>query len=158
MRLRRPTLAALFVLVLAAAFGVTAIVRADQDRGAPLTPQETVRAFLTASVVDQDGFAACRYLAEPAIVEARTAGGGCETALDGARLRLGRTDIERQAQVDQLTYRVEQHGREHAAVTVSGFGGARTFGLAYGDFAEQTEFMNPPTPWRITSGVTGVLR
>lgn len=148
-------------VILLAAFGLAALVAVVlvvrwSRTETTATPSGTVKAFLLASVVDNNGFEACRYLDTATLREARSSGASCESMLSGARLRLGPEQIDREAEVEQLTYRARlRDGR--AAVTVTAHGTSRLFLLRRGDAEELEEFQAPPTPWRIDSGVAAVL-
>ena len=75
---------------------------------------------------------------------------------DAASLRLGHEQITAEAQIKRLSYRVCKQDR-HAVVTVSANGGSEVFLLRRGTAKELGEFDEPPTPWRIYSGVSAVL-
>jgi hypothetical protein len=105
------------------------------------SPAGTVRGFLGA-VVDNDGVDACRYLTNPERV--RAAQHACQAFFGAATLWSDGRPVTSDAQLDGLSYRT--HG---STVTVDG----RRFVLVRATPAERTEFLAPPTPWRIASNV-----
>jgi hypothetical protein len=140
--------------VSAVAFG-TAL---DRDTGAA-SPAGTVRGFLIEAAIQNNGVVACRYLTPEAVrslAAAEPPDTSCESALWSARLMMGGRLIDQESAVKGLSYRVEQRG-ERARVTVSGNGAARTFTLRRATASELDDFRPPPTPWRIDSGVDGLL-
>jgi hypothetical protein len=101
----------------------------------------TVRGFLGA-VVDNDGVTACRYLTARARQE--YADHSCQGSFGALQLRLGGRAATSDAQLDRLHYAA--HGR---TVTVGG----KRLGLQWATPGERSEFLAPPTPWRVASGV-----
>lgn len=151
----------LLVLAAAGALVVSAFTVATTETGGAdaASPEGTVRGFLIAAVVDRGGVGACRYLTGHAVreldaVEPRDT--SCEAALSSARLRLGDEWLNQESSVKRLSYSVEQRGAR-AWVTVSTDGAARTFGLRKAGPRERAEFLPPPTPWRIDSGVDALV-
>jgi hypothetical protein len=139
------------------AFALAAAVAHDSRSG---TPEHTVRDFLINAVADHDGFGACRYLTRHALLKVHAVeppGASCEAALSAARLTLGGTNLDREAAVKGLSYRVERRDRR-VLVTVGANGATRTFALRRGSRRELGEFEAPPTPWRIDSGVDALVR
>jgi hypothetical protein len=144
--LRRTVLA--FAAVAASTFAITTAVGQDTNPG---TPADTVRDFLIDAVAEDDGFGACRYLTGHEMHAVRMLeprGTSCEAALSTARL--GSVDPE--SAIKHLAYHVEQR-RDRARVTVAG----HTFELRPATRRELTEFMAPPTPWRIDSGAAALV-
>jgi hypothetical protein len=139
-----------------AALAVAAAVTHDNHAG---TPQHTVRDFLLSAVVDRDGLDSCPYLTDRALRRVRAAeprGMSCVTALAAARLVLGGRRIDDDAEVKALSYRTLPDGAE-VRVTISAGGASRTFVLRRATRSEANAFKAPATPWRIDSGVLGLL-
>jgi len=105
------------------------------------TPAGTVRGFL-GDVVDNDGVDACRYLTND--VRVRDAHHACQSFFGAATLRLGGRLITSDGQLERQTF--VAHG---TTVVVDG----RLFVVAQATATERTEFLAPPTPWRIASDV-----
>ena len=129
------------------------IVRAESAPEAG--PAATVRGFLEAAVVDNDGEGACSYLT----ARARIAFEGpdlnrstCQIFFGGAALNLGGLAVASDGQVDALHYSVRSAGPERI-VTVSHAGRSIRFTLRRGNEVELSEFAPPPTSWRIDAGV-----
>lgn len=79
------------------------------------TPQATVRSFLTAAVVDNDGFSASRYLSSRARLsfEDRSSTDPTADSFFGATgLTLGGLAVQSNARVKALSYRVVPAGRD----------------------------------------------
>jgi hypothetical protein len=155
----RLVVVAIVAVSLAALTFVVLIIRWNRD--SPIaTPEGTVRSFLIWGVVDHNGFEACRYLTRAAVLESHALGyaqdADCQAMFDTASLRLGSVQIAEESQVKRLSYRVSQKDR-HAEVTVTGDGASRMFLLRRGTAEELDEFNEPPTPWRIDSGVSALL-
>jgi hypothetical protein len=136
-----PGLAAVVLLV---PLGVPSLAHPPVRPGS--SPRGTVRGFL-GDVVDNDGVSACRYLTGRARGE--SAGGSCQAFIGAVSLRLGGHAITSAAQLDRLTYATRGH-----TVTVGG----RRFVLTRATPAARAEFLPPPTPWRIASGVGRLSR
>jgi hypothetical protein len=100
------------------------------------TPRGTIRGFLGA-VVDNDGVSACRYLTGRA---RRESVGASYQAFFGA----ARRPVTSDGRLDRLTYAVRGD-----TVTVAG----HRFVLRRATPGERSEFLAPPTPWRISSSV-----
>jgi hypothetical protein len=114
---------------------------------------------LITAVVDGNSVDACGYLTPRAVaafreVEPRFT--TCDEALTRARLVLGGEDIDDEAAVKGLAYRVERRGGR-AWVTVSAHGAALTFGLRRASSQERGEFDPPRTSWRIDAGLDPLL-
>jgi hypothetical protein len=112
-RTRRPSRLALLpalLLPLVVAGGVLAAPRPQR------TPVATVRGFLTAAVVDNDGESACAYLTARARVDFEGHGlsghDTCQRFFGGATLRLGGHAISSDGQVSALHYAVEPVGHD----------------------------------------------
>jgi hypothetical protein len=154
---RRTGLALALVAVLAVAtVALAATTSAGAGSGAPAA---TVRSFLIDASVDQAGVEACRYLdahARAQVERAEPPHSSCEIALSAARLRLGAENVDSEAAVKRLSYRVEQAG-DVARVTVGGHGAERTFTLRKATARERDEFRAPPTPWRVDSGAAALV-
>jgi hypothetical protein len=106
------------------------------------TPAGTVRGFL-GDVVDNDGVDACRYLTND--VRVRDAHHACQSSFGAATLRHVTSD----AQLDRLAFVTRG-----TTVTVDG----RRFVVVPATATERTEFLAPPTPWRIASDVRWLTR
>jgi hypothetical protein len=141
-----------------AAFAVAAAMTHDDDSG---TPEHAVRDFLVSAVAEHNGFQACSYLTTRSVRELQAAeprGMSCEAVLASyARLILGGDRVDTEAAVKALTYRVADEGGGRARVTVSAHGESRTFVLRPGTRRELEEFEAPSTPWRIGTGVAGLV-
>jgi hypothetical protein len=146
-----------------AAAAVTALAGAaafshDDDSG---TPEHTVRDFLVSAVAEHDGSDACGFLTRHTLLEVQAAeprGMSCVTALSSsARLTLGRETVDTEAEVKALSYRAEPEAGNRSRVTVSAHGDSRTFVLRRATRRELVEFAAPSTPWRIDSGIRGLL-
>lgn len=149
-----------FAATMAIALGCIAFaVAGPTDRGSE-SPEDTVRGFLITAVVDGNGVDACGYLTPRAIRAFRRIEPPfttCDEALTRARLVLGGDDVEDEAAVKGLSYRVVRRGGR-AWVTVSAHGSARTFGLRRASPQERLEFDPPSTSWRIDAGLGPLLR
>jgi hypothetical protein len=123
------------------------------------TPVATVRDFLTAAVVDDDGQTACTYLTARARVDFEGSGlsgpATCQSFFGGAVLRLGGLAVSSDAGLDRLRYAVTPQGRDRL-VTVSYRGQAMAFVLTPANGFERNAFDAPPTPWRIASPVNAL--
>jgi hypothetical protein len=155
--LRRTGLALAVVAVLAVAtVMLAAATSADSGAGSPAA---TLRSFLINASVDQAGVEACRYLnphARAQLERAEPPHTSCEIALSAARLRLGDENVDSEAAVKGLSYRVEQQG-DVARVTVGAHGAERAFTLRKATSQERDEFRAPPTSWRVDSGVDALV-
>jgi hypothetical protein len=100
------------------------------------TPRGTIRGFLGA-VVDNDGVSACRYLTGRARRE--SVGASCQAFFGAAR-----RPVTSDGRLDRLTFAVRGD-----TVTVAG----HRFVLRRATPGERSEFLAPPTPWRISSSV-----
>jgi hypothetical protein len=122
------------------------------------TPQDTVRGFLVAAVVDQDTVTACKYLtaharAEIAALEPRDT--PCEQGLMNASLTLGRDTVTTEAAVKRLHYNAQvRSGR--GRVTVRAHGATQTFTLRKEPDASFAG-PGPKGPWRIDTGVGALV-
>jgi hypothetical protein len=148
------TFSVLAAVAAGVAVGVVAFAREDSAA----TPDGTVRDFLVSSVVDDDGVGACRYLTPRAMreissVEPRDT--PCEAALEFSTLTLGADRLDDEAEVKRLSYHQEQRG-DRARVTVGAGGADRTFTLRRAT-PQEREGIEPPTPWRIDSGVAALV-
>ena len=124
-----------------------AVSSAASPRALPAgTPAGTVRGFL-GGVVDNDGVDACRYLTN--VVRVRDAHHACQSFFGAATLRLGGRLVTSDGQLDRFTFLT--HG---TTVTVGG----RRFVVVPATATERTEFLAPPTPWRIASDVRWLAR
>jgi hypothetical protein len=145
-----------FVCAFAAAI-IVAVLAAHSIRVAREgTPQATVRDFLTTAVVDNNGPVACTYLTQAAQVSAAgTRPGvapGCDIFFNDAGLTLGGLQVQSNADLNQLSYRVVPRGADRLVEV--GHGGQRiSFLLRPADAAGLAEFRPPPTGWRVTSGI-----
>ena len=141
-----------------AAFAGAAAFTHDDGSG---TPEHTVRDFLVAAVAERNGSVACGYLTRRTLREVRAAeprGMSCVTALAASpHLTLGRESVDTEAEVKALTYRAEREAGGRSRVTVSADGDSRTFVLRRATRRELVEYAAPPTPWRIDSGIRGLL-
>jgi hypothetical protein len=146
------------VAIAVAAFAGAAAITHDDASG---SPDHTVRDFLIGAVAEHNGVEACLYLTRRSLTEVRAVephGMSCEAAVaSSARLTLGGERVDTEAAVKALTYRVERRPDGRARVTVAAHGESRTFVLRRGTRRELEEFAAPPTPWRIDSGVAGLL-
>jgi hypothetical protein len=119
-------------------------------------PAATVRGFLKAAVVDNDGESACAYLTARARLAFEGPAVGrstCQTFFAGAALDLGGLAVTSDGRVDALDYSVR--GTAAAPiVTVSHAGQAIRFTLRQGNEVELSEFAPPATSWRIDAGVS----
>ena len=156
----RLVIVAIVAISLAALYTfIVLIIRWNRDSPVA-TPEDTVKSFLIWGVVDHNGFEACRYLTRAAVLESHALGyaqdADCQAMFDTASLRLGSVQIGEESQVKRLSYRVSQQDRR-AEVTITGDGASRVFLLRRGTAEELGEFDEPPTPWRIDSGVSALL-
>ena len=145
------------VALLTALVAVPVAIAVGRDTGAG-TPAGTVRGFLV-DALDGDGFGACQYLAPNGVREARAMAApntACEAVLPWIRFRLGPEVVQTEAQVKALHYAVRESG-PRAIVTVGNGQDSRTLVLLRATQAELNAYDAPPTPWRIDSGVTGLV-
>ena len=155
-RIRKRTIALAIVPALIVPPVAAAVVRAEsrpQD-----TPVATVREFLRAAVVDNDGETACSYLTPRARLDfegASRLNTTCEVFFGGTSLRLGGLAVTSDTDVDSLHYSVADHEGE-PIVTVSHGGQAMRFMLRKADSVEREAFLAPPTSWRIDSSVNAL--
>ena len=122
------------------------------------TPQATVRDFLAAAVVDQNGNAAAGYLSPRARISYEghsPADPDDEQFFAGAHLSLGGLNVQSGAQLNQLTYTL-LHGGNDPAVWVSHGNQGMLFVLGPASTTDRNEFRGPQTPWRIESGVAAL--
>jgi hypothetical protein len=153
----------LVLFAVTAAIAVGAIVVASMVTHADDSPsaQHTVRDFLVAAVARHDGLDACRYVTRQALVEVHAIeprGMSCEAAVStSAHLTLEGVRVDTEAAVKALTYRAEDEAGGRVRVTVSAHGSSRSFVLRRATRRELVEFADPPTPWRIDTGVVGLL-
>jgi hypothetical protein len=144
------------VLILAAVLAAAAVVLAltlGTARGKPeATPQTTVRDFLGAAVVDNDGGAACAYLTARAreSFERHSSGPDCTTYFGSAQLTLGHLQLNSDRRLGMVTYDETARGAERV-VRVSHGGQSVDFVLRRANGPEADEFRAPATPWRITT-------
>jgi hypothetical protein len=150
-------------------FGVTAAAAVTALAGAAAfthddgsgSPEHTVRDFLVTAVAEHDGSDACGFLTRRTLFEVRAAeprGMSCVTALSSsAGLTLGQETVDTEAEVKALSYRAGPEAGGRSRVTVSAHGDSRTFVLRRATRRELEQFAAPPTPWRIDSGVPGLL-
>lgn len=156
---RRTVLASAATMAIALG-GIAFAVAGPTDRGLD-SPEDTVRGFLISAVVDGNSVAGCDYLTPRAVRAFRTVEPPfttCDEALTRARLVLGGEEIDDEAAVKGLSYRVERRGGR-ALVTVSSHGSAHTFGLRRASRQEREEFnpLTPSTSWRIDAGLDPLL-
>jgi hypothetical protein len=150
------TRSAAWLAALACAAGVAAAA-AGASRASQDTPVDTVRDFLGSAVVNDDGFSACRYLTPRARVSFEAPGTGqtCESWFARAELTLGGLQVQSDAQLRLLTYRVLERGADRL-VQVSHRGQSVSFLLRPADHTDATEFLAPATDWRIDSSVAAL--
>jgi hypothetical protein len=117
--------------------------------------EQTVRDFLVAAYVDDDGAAACGYLSLDAQHQAAVAGGAptCREALNNPAGPAALAAMTSPGQARDLPARVTLAG---GGATVR-LGGA-VFVLRPATAAEQAQYNTAPGYWRIASGVTALLR
>ena len=145
--------AALALLAAAVPFGVPAIARAGDDGAS----EATVRGYLTAAAIDGDGVAACRYLSQGTRAQfERASGQTCETFFGSRTVMLGGRALDSNAQLAAARYAVTAAGPDRL-VTMTYAGQRIRFRLEPATTAERQEYLAPPTPWRIASGVDAVL-
>ena len=132
-------------VAVALAFAVAVVARADQDH--PLvSPQATVRSFLTDAVVDHDPVDACGYLT-PRARKSFEPGQDCASLFASAQL----DGVASDDALARLTYRVTADGSARI-VHVAGL----TFVLRPASAEARSEFHAPPSDWRIDSSVAGL--
>ena len=124
-------------VALLAPLGVPSVAHPPMRPGS--SPAGTVRGYLGA-VVDNDGITACRYLTTRARRE--YAGGSCQGYFGAKQLRFDGRAVTSDAQLGRLHYATRGN-----IVTVSG----RRYVVARATQGERSEFLAPPTPWRIAS-------
>jgi hypothetical protein len=117
--------------------------------------EQTVRDFLVAAYVDDDGAAACGYLSLDAQHQAAVAGRSptCRDALNNPAGPPALAGLTSPGEVRAL----------HARVTLAGGGatvrlGGALFVLRPATAAEQAQYNTAPGYWRIASGVTALPR
>jgi hypothetical protein len=149
-RPRWPPRLALLPAVLIPLVVTGSVLAAPRPQGTPIA---TVRGFLTAAVVDDDGEAACTYLTARARVDFEGPGmrgpESCQSFFGGATLRLGEYAVTSDQLVDRLHYAVAVVGSDRL-VTVSHGGQAMRFLLQPANRFEQQAF---GAALRITSSV-----
>ncbi|HWK30399.1 MAG TPA: hypothetical protein VNS09_27785 [Solirubrobacter sp.] len=152
-RVSGPGLALTALFALAIAAPANAIRWAQPSR--VTTPQATVRSFLMAAVVDQDGISACKYLTPNARVSFEghdLSGPTCQVFFSGAGLQLGGLDVSSIRDLKQLKYTVAPD----RVVTVSHGGQSMAFRLVKATPVEANSFEPPRSPWRIDSSVAAL--
>jgi hypothetical protein len=155
-RTRRPPWLLLLPAALIPLVVTGSVFAAPRPQGTPIA---TVRGFLTAAVVDDNGEAACTYLTARARVDFEGPGlrgpETCQSFFGGATLRLGEYAVSSDQLVDRLHYSVTTVGSDRL-VTISHGGQAMSFLLQPADRFERQAFAAPPTPWRIASNVSAL--
>jgi hypothetical protein len=155
-RTRRPPLLALLPAVLIPLVVTGSVLAAPRPQRTPIA---TVRDFLAAAVVDDNGEAACTYLTAAARVDFEGSGlrgpATWQSYFGGATLRLGEYTVTSDQLVDRLHYALAVVGSDRL-VTVSHGGQAMRFLLQPANRVEQQAFAAPRTPWRIASSVTAL--
>jgi hypothetical protein len=123
--------------------------------GTSAAAEQTVRDFLVAAYVDDDGGAACGYLSLDAQHQAAVARGAptCRQALNNPAGPAALAAVTSPGQVRDLAARVTLAG---GGATVR-LGGA-VFVLRPATAAERAQFNAAPGYWRIVSGATALLR
>lgn len=147
------------VVAVGAVVAVAAVLVAGRDES-QASPQRTVRDFLIAAVVENDGRAADTYLTPHGRREAVRLGGeddGSREALDGVALVGPSGAVTTERQVEQLKLGAHVNG-SHATVDVPTAQGMRRVRLTDEGARGTDEFDPPPTPWRINGRLTAVLR
>jgi hypothetical protein len=109
---------------------------------ASVTPVGTVRQFLDAAVVDNDGETACDYLSTGARIDVERGGATCESFFGGASF----DGVSSYAQLSGLRYSVSSEGHDPVVAV-----GGRRFVLQPANSLESAENQAPPTGWRIAS-------
>jgi hypothetical protein len=133
-------------------FGGAAVARARDG-----APEATVRGYLTAAAVDGDGVSGCRYLSQRTRAQfERASGQTCDSFFGDRTVRIGGEAIDSNAQLAAAHYTVTTAGRDRL-VTMTYAGQSIRFRLAPATTVERQEYLAPPTPWRIASGVQGVV-
>jgi hypothetical protein len=153
-RVRWPLWLALLPIVLLPLVLTGSVLAAPRASG---TPVATVRGFLTAAVVNDDGESACAYLTAQARVDFEghglsSADDTCQRFFGGAVLTLGGEQIASHSQVDGLNCTVAPAAGDRL-VTCSHRGQSIRFVLRPANSFETQSFRAPDTPWRITSSV-----
>lgn len=123
-----------------------------------LTPQATVRSFLTAAVVDHDGFSASRYLSPRARLsfeDRSSTGPTADSFFSASHLTLGGLAVQSNTQLKALSYRVMPAGRDRI-VEIGHNGQSIYFLLRHASPTDRGEFHAPPTTWRIDSSVAAL--
>ncbi|MEA2132071.1 MAG: hypothetical protein QOJ85_4962 [Solirubrobacteraceae bacterium] len=123
--------------------------------GTPAAAEQTVRDFLVAAYVDDDGGAACGYLSLDAQHQAAVARGAptCRQALNNPAGPAALAAVTSPGQVRDLPARVTLAG-DGATVRLGG----AVFVLRPATAAERAQFDAAPGYWRIVSGATALLR
>jgi hypothetical protein len=124
--------------------------------GTPAAAEQTVRDFLVAAYVDDDGGAACGYLSLDAQHQAAVARGAptCRQALNNPAGPAALAAVTSPGQVRDLAARVTLAGGGGATVRLGG----AVFVLRPATAAERAQFNAAPGYWRIVSGATALLR
>jgi len=120
-----------------------------------VTPEATTRSFLTAAVVNHDGFTASRYLSPRARLsfeDRSPAGPTADSFFSASKLTLGGLRVQSNAQLKRLSYRVLPAGRDRV-VEVGHDGQWIRFRLRHASPTDRGEFHAPLTTWRIDSSV-----
>ena len=146
--------AAAMMLVLAATLPEHLAARSGPEAGA----QDTVRGFLTAAVLESDGYLACQYLtpAEQSRV-ARLAGEG-ETCLQAfVASRPAFPGVASEGELKELDLRTVVRGGRATVVVPRSRRKPVTFVLRRATRAQLAGFRAPQVPWRIQSGAAAAL-
>jgi hypothetical protein len=154
LKLQATALAAAFLFAIAA----PAFARHAENVSHQATPQATVRDFLNAAVVDNDGVTACRYLTPRARLSFEHHAPyqrSCESYFGSADLTLGGLHVQSRRDLNELAYRVVPVGSARR-VDVSHDGQSLSFVLRPASPPDLEEFWAPPTPWRIDSSVAAL--
>ncbi len=146
---------ALFGGVLLFALVIPAFAAHSVRSSLQVTPEATTRSFLTAAVVNHDGFTASRYLSPRARLsfeDRSPAGPTADSFFSASQLTLGGLRVQSNAQLKRLSYRVLPAGRDRV-VEVGHDGQWIRFRLRHASPTDRGEFHAPLTTWRIDSSV-----
>jgi hypothetical protein len=117
-------------------------------------PAATVRGYLVAAAVDDDGVSACRYLTAGSRARfERASGQTCESYFGARAFQVGGRAIESDSQLAAAHYTVTAAGRDRL-VTMTYDGHRVRFRLAPASAVERGEYLAPATTGRIASGAT----
>ncbi|MEA2468215.1 MAG: hypothetical protein QOJ57_2341 [Thermoleophilaceae bacterium] len=143
------------VCVTAAIVLLIVLDRNDNEPPAGTSPTGTVRQFLTAAAVEDNGDVACTYLtrAEKLRVKRAAKAASCSAGFYAGSLTLGGTAYG--GDLKALAFSAADGGGGDV-VTVSAGISSVIFRLAPATAAERNEFDAPATPWRIDSGAAAV--